>query len=409
MTTLDLNPFVVRGSGDRYTVVNPEGGQAICTSKAGVEAIRLLGEGCTVERARQILGQRYGHPAEAIDLEPLLQTLRSAGFVRSPDGRRIAAHEAPRRHALRLCLTLFVWSPLLELALRHLPPRLALPLAYRWFARAPNPDLEQHIAARLRCAPDLDGTDSGIARVARGNREALRKQFCDRLLLGSLPSARLRRWLGREVRVSGLEHLALARAGGTGAILCSFHLGSYGLIPFVLGARGVPLTVYGGFGEAARADVEAWLADRDLRGDQYPIRLAAGAMGLRALIGCLKRGETVLLYCDQAPAGADGSPASRGWIKVPFLGTRIWSARGLGWLQGKTGAAVLPAALLWEGRRGHHLRIGQPVHGPTTLEGNAADAGDAVVIAAYAVLEQYVREDPAQWLKWAEFDDMIAP
>jgi len=403
---LDLCPFWVKGAGDRYTVINREGGHAISTSKAGVEAIRLLSKGRTLERTRQVLGQRYGHPAQEINLEPLLHTLLSAGFVRSLDGGQVASRPAPGQHPLRLWLTLFVLSPLLEMAFRHLPTRLALSLAYRWLAQTPGPELERRILAGLHRAPHLDGTDRGIARVAAGSREALRKQFCDRLLLGSAPPHRLRRWLSQQVRVSGLEHLARARAGGTGVILCSLHLGSYGLIPFVLGARGLPVSVYGGFGDAARADVQAWLAERDLQGDPYPVRLVVGTMGLRALTRCLERGETVLLYCDQAPGEAGGSPGARGWIKVPLLGTRIWSARGLGWLQRSTGAAVLPVALFWEGRSGHHLRLGRQIHATDTREANAADV---VVIAAYGALEQYLRQDPAQWLKWAEFDDMIAP
>lgn len=403
---LGLWPFLVKGTGDRYTVISREGGQAISTSKAGVDAIRLLANGRTVEHTRQILGGRYGHPADAIDLEPLLHTLLSAGFVRVLDGRQVAGRGAPGPRGLRLWLTLFLWSPLLELALGHLPPRLALPLAYRWFARAPSPDLEGRIAANLRRVPDLDGTDQGIARVAARNREALRKQFCDRLLLGAAPPRRLRRWLSREVRVSGLEHLLRARAAGTGVMLCSLHLGSYGLIPFVLGARGVPVTVHAGFGSAAREEVSAWLAERSSRGDPYPVRVVAGAMGLRALARLLTRGETVLLYCDQAPGEAGGSPASRGWIKVPFLGTRIWVAGGLGWLRRKTGAALLPVAIFWEGRRGHDLRIGPQVIGPCAEQPSGIDAP---VLAAYGALEQYVRQDPAQWLKWAEFGNMIAP
>jgi lauroyl/myristoyl acyltransferase len=245
-----------------------------------------------------------------------------------------------------------------------------------------------------------------MARMAAANREALRRQFCDRLVLGSLPPGRLRRWLTGEVRVSGLEHLARARAGRDGIILCSFHLGSYGLVPFVLAARGVAVTVYVGFGTEERADLASRLADLAGRGDAYPVRIVGGRFGLRELARCLKRGETVLLYCDQMPGGEGSSPSAAGWIRVPFLGTRIWGPRGLGWLRRKTGAAVLPVALLWEGRWGHHLRIDPELAGLGPSQSNDIDA---VVMEAYRALERHVRRDPAQWLRWPDFGGMIPP
>lgn len=406
-STLRLCSFAVKGRGDHYSVISREGRQAINTSKAGVEAVRLLAAGRSVADTQRALGRAYGHPAEEIDLAPLLATLFASGFVQTLDGRPIARVAAPAGHRLRAWLTLLVWSPLLELALKQLPLRLALPLVYWWFARAPNPELGRRIAANLRLAPDLDHAPGEVARIAAEHRQALRKQFCDRLLLGSLPPRRARRWLAGQVRVSGLEHLARSAARGNGTILCSFHMGSYGLIPFVLGARRVAVTLYVGFGEEARADVATWLADRARHGDAYPVQLARGAMGLRLLLRCLERGETVLLYCDRAPGEAvPSSGHAAGRIRVPFLGTRIWSARGVGWLQRRTGAAVLPAVLLWEGGLGHHLHIEPEI----TAQGatGALQQVDAVVTAVHRVLERYVRREPAQWLKWEDFETMIA-
>jgi lauroyl/myristoyl acyltransferase len=402
---LRLFPFLVNGGGDRYTVINRVGGHAISTGQAGVEAIRLLGRGKSVEQARRILGRRYGHATRDINLAPLLNTLFQAGFVRSLDGRPITPPGAPAPQGLRFWINLRLLSPLLGLALKHLPPRFALRLAYRWFTEAQRPELERRIAANLRRAPRLAATDRGIARLAAANRAALRKQFCDRLLLGAVPPRRLHRWLSREVRVSGLEHLARARANGAGVILCSLHLGSYGLIPFVLGARGTPVTVYAGFGAAARADVDAWLSEQELGGERYPVSIAAGTIGLRSLVRSLEKGETVVFYCDQAAGESGGPPDNRGWISVPFLGTRIWIARGLGWLRHRTGAAVLPVALFWDEHGGHHLRIE-----PQLLIADAAvsQPADAPVMAAYQALERLVERAPAQWLKWAEFDGMIA-
>ena len=404
---LSLAPFVVKGKGDHYCVIHRHGRQALSTSRAGVQAIRLLAAGRSVQQAQEVLGRRYGLPAAEIDLAPLLGSLFASGFVRLLDGRPVAAAGEPGPHRLRVWLTLLVGSPLLELALKRLPLRLALPIVYRWLGRGSDHALEDRVAANLRRAPRLNLAPGEIARIVADNRQSLRKQHCDRLLLGSLPRHRARRWLAREIEVSGLEHLTRALASGRGAILCSFHMGSYGLIPFVLGARGVAVTMYAGFGEDARADVAAWLAERAARHDSYPVRITGGVMGLRVLLRSLARGETVLLYCDRAlgEAGSAGSVA-RSPISVPFLGTRIWSARGLGWLHRETGATVLPAVLLWEGRRRHHLHIGSAITG----EHGAGAVRDisAVMVRAFGALEGHVRRHPGQWLKWGDFGTMVA-
>jgi lauroyl/myristoyl acyltransferase len=119
---------------------------------------------------------------------------------------------------------------------------------------------------------------------------------------------------------------------------------------------------------------------------------------LRALIQGLERGETVLLYCDRAPR-LDGPR-----IPLPFLGTQVWGARGAGWLRRRTGADLLPVALLWEGRDGHHLHID-----PEIACGRGGAAGDADAMrAVYGALEKYARRHPEQWLKWVELGGMLA-
>lgn len=405
-STLGLYPFYVKGKSDHYIVVGLENRRAISTTKAGVEVIRLLAKGRTVSDTRCALGRRYGRPPDEVDLTPLLGTLFASGFVRTLDGREVATRSKPIRRNLRLWLALFVSTPLLELVLRYLPPRRALPIAYRWFGRSPgaNPDLERRIATNLRRTPALGRTAAEIAGIAAANAHVLRKQFCDRLLLTAVPPRRLRRWLGEEVLVTGLEHLARARASGRGTILCSFHIGSYGLIPFVLAARGMAVTVYAGFGSEARADIATWLAER-ARGDAYPMRVVGGAMGLRALVRCLEQGETVLLYCDREPGEAGSSRQVQGHLGVPFLGTRIWTARGAAWLRSKTGAAMLPVVLLWVGRRGHHLYIEPEL--ACNEQTDRSNEMEAAMAAVYGVLERYVRRDPAQWLKWADFGGMV--
>lgn len=403
MTTLDLYPVIVKGRADQYVVISRQGRQAISTGKAGVEAIRLLGSGRTVDHARRILARRYRKPPEDIDLAPLVETLLASGFVRSLDGQRFVGAGSPRPRGFGAGLPLPGWSGLLELALRLVPPRVSLFLAYRWFAPPSNPDPLGRIEANLRRAPALPAAAPGLARIAASHHQALRKQFCDRLLLASLPLRRLRGWL-RAVPISGLEHLERARAERRGAILCALHLGSYSLIPCVLAARGFPVAVYAGFDGSTLDNLTEWLGRRDSRHDPWPLRIVGGPLGLRTLAQSLDRGETVLLYCD--PVRRADAPRERsGLIPVPFLGTRVWTARGAAWLHLRSGAPLLPAALRWRGVAGHRLDVGPAI--PVSAAGGREGAMDGVMSAIFGALERPVRQHPEQWLRWHEFDRMI--
>jgi len=402
-STLELVPTLIRGTGDRFIVANRFSRGAIVTGSAGVRAIELLSDGRTLGEIKQVLARDCRCAPEEIDVGPLVAALWSVGLVSAVEGRRIAATPAPRPRSAGLYFALFVLSPLLSLVLRYVPLKLALWVAYRSFG-ARNPLLEHRIQVNLHAAPDLHLSDQGVRSIAADNSRNVRRQFIDRVLLGSLSPRRVERWLQDAASISGMEHLERSIASGRGTILCSYHMGSYSLIPFILGARGVALTVLGGFGERDQAAVAQGMALMSGSEVTFPVRVVSGRWALRALVTSLERGETVLLYCDRALPRADGVSRSGAAPRVPFLGTAVYATAGVARLSERTGAAILPTVLLWDGDQRHHLIIE-----PEVTRDPSADPTTRVPAATadvYRVLERYVRWYPADWLKWKDFRDM---
>ena len=400
---LQLFPVFVKRRDDRCVVVSPSRQRAIVTEPAGVRAVELLRAGRTLGEVQQTLAREYGCDPASVDVAPLVQALWRAGLVRAVDGRPVSASPRGRFPAVGLYWALFVLNPVLSLLLRYAPLRVAVWVAHRALGRRDR-QLELRIAGNLGAAPALAATERERQAIAAANRRNLRKLLVDRALLGALPPRRLQHWLRRAARVSGLEHLERALATGGGAVLCGFHVGSYSLIPFILGARGVPLTVLGGFGEAGEKAIAGWMAGLADRGYGLPVRVVSGRWGLRHLVKALADGKTVLLYCDRALGRGESAAEPRALARVPFLGTTVCAPMGISWLCERTGAVVLPTVLLWEGDQRHHLIIE-----PEVCVGGVSDSSPrsaAVAAAVYRVLDRYVRRYPAQWLKWKDFHRM---
>ena len=406
-SSLDLFPFFVKGKNDQYLVVRKDEKRMIATRKVGIEAIRLLGRGRTIAETKRELGRRYDCDGDAIDVTSLIDSLLRAEFVRRIDGHRIPSRF--RRNlgeAARSFLTLFVVAPLMNFVLEYLPLKPALALAHqRWF-RVRNKNLEERVLTNYRSVPRLakKGTEGDVTAVCAATCRNVRRAYAEGLLLQAMGPVRVHRWLQEYTRISGLDHLTESLAGGRGTILCSFHVGSFSLVPFILGARGIALTAYGAIGNGQRAAIAQGTADMRQRVGGYPVTMINGQMGARPLLRCLERGETVLLFCDQELNAADRRARTANLPRVEFLGREIYAMKGIGWLQWKTGASVVPAVVVWEGKRRHHLIIEPQLHFPPA--GGDREHIQAVTAAVFGVLERYVRRDPVQWLKWQHLHEM---
>ncbi len=181
----------------------------------------------------------------------------------------------------------------------------------------------------------------------------------------------------------GLEHLDAALASGNGAILALPHVGDWDFGGAWLVQRGYPVTVVVERVEPAEL-LDWFIARRAGAGlTVIPLGPRAGPAALRDL----RANRVVCLLCDRDIVG--------GGVGVEFFGERTTLPGGPASLALRTGAALLPTAVYFDGTDGHRGVIRPPLR----LERTGTRANDvARVTQELAVeLESLIRNAPSQW------------
>lgn len=388
-TRLRLFPIMVTGGPDRYLVIRRDTGKILQTTASGIESIKLLRKGLTVDATRAAIGVKYGCAAVDVDIMPLLESLIAADFVEAIDGRTISVRQ---RHGVWASWRRYGAYRLAQIAMtlvRRAPIGVSTRLVLR---RRPSRDpvVVEQVARNMRRVPALARAADDIERQAAENGAVLRGFFLERLLLAGLPPATLDRWLRTRARVDGLAHLDRAVARGQGVILCGFHVASYSMIPFILACRGYAQTVLMDATDDSAREIRGRIAQIRDAGYAYEIEPVAAERGARTILRGVQHGAIVLLLFD-----ATVKP-SREHAKVPFLGASLRVARGVAWLASRTSAPVLPVSIRGEGTGRYCLEIREPL---TELERST----EYTTLAALArVLERDVLDQPAAWLKWKD-------
>ena len=392
-TRLRLFPLLVKAGAGQYLVIRRDTGRMLRTTESGVESIRLLRKGLTIDGTRAAVGAKYGCAAADVDIMPLITRLLDADFVEAIDDRTISARRAIgvwawcRRHAM------FLLAPMLSKVIRWAPIGVSVRLILR---RRPSRDpvAVEQIARNMRRVPALAAGGVDIDRLAAENGAALRGFYFERLLLAGLTPASLDHWLRTRARVDGLAHLEGALAGGRGAILCAFHMTSYSMIPFVLASRGYPQTVLMDATDDSAREVRARITQVQDAGYPYAIEPVAAHRSARIVLRRLQGGTPALLLFDPTV------PPSRKHATVPFLGASLRVARGLARLALRTSVPVLPVCIRSEGTGRYRIEIRSPLTEPER-------ATEQTMLAALArTLESEVLARPATWLKWRDFHNM---
>lgn len=187
------------------------------------------------------------------------------------------------------------------------------------------------------------------------------------------------------VECEGLERLATARQTGRGVILFTGHIGAWELSSFVFSVFDQPL----GF-LVRRIDnpkVEA-LVDRyrTSRGNRtIDKRLAA-----REMLQILRRGERLGILVDL-------NTLEREAVFVDFFGRKAATTFLVAKLALRTGADVFPVFAPWDNtRKKFVVQVGEPLRVDNT--GNETEDIQRLTQAMTAVVEDYVRRYPDQWL-----------
>ena len=391
---LRIFPTIVQASAGQYLVIRRDTGTMVQTTESGVESIRLLQQGLTIDGTRAAIGGKYDCDPADVDIMPLVECLLASDFVAQIDGRTIARSSPRLVRVVRGMWTAYVSAPLLSILIRRAPLGATLRLLLR-ARRASNPLLVSQVTDNMRRVPAVARPGIDVERLAAGNCAALKGFYFERLLLAALPPARLDRWLRKRACVEGARHLDRALADGRGAILCAFHTASYSMVPFILAARGYAQTILMEASAESASQVRARIEEIQRAGYPYALEPVAVGRGLRGLVRALNRGGTVLLLFDPT-IGKDDEH-----LKTPFLGGWLRVARGVAWLAARTAAPLLPVTLSSE----PHGRYRLAIHAPLAVE--QSEGAEAVVAALARLLESEVLARPEAWLKWKDVHQMV--
>jgi Kdo2-lipid IVA lauroyltransferase/acyltransferase len=187
---------------------------------------------------------------------------------------------------------------------------------------------------------------------------------------------------GAEERLRGLM------AQGRGLIMVSGHIGHWELLARRVVRAGVPSATIARAGSDPKLDA---VLGQFRREGAFDVLLRDAPSTGRAIIRCLRQGKLLGLLIDQ-DTRVQG-------VFVPFFGHPAWTPRAAGDLALRFKA---PVAAIWSRRRGprpgdgHELSV---VEVPYDAEAPDREAESVRITAACtALLEQAIREHPAEWV-----------
>lgn len=300
-------------------------------------------------------------------------TVRTEGRAEAPERAGGVAQPPERKREL---LTYWAYRAA-ERLICSLPRGLVLPIA----SAAGNVAYDLGGAKRDLIHANLGqamGLPPGDRRVARASRRAFRnyaKYLADVMRFPALTNADAERL----VAIDNVEVLADARAGGTGVLVCTVHIGGMDMIGPGLKAAGEELHV---------------VADDTTYGRLYDhlkrVRAEHGFMiigwrNLRGLFRVLRAGGSLVLFCDGGYRAGD--------VPVEFLGAPTTFPAGPATLSARSGAPMIP---VWCQRteRDTFVARGLPViratgDTPAEIQRATQDLADA--------LGAVIAEAPEQW------------
>lgn len=186
----------------------------------------------------------------------------------------------------------------------------------------------------------------------------------------------------RRIELAGFEHFEAMRDDGEPGVVFSGHIGNWELMARAAAARGAALNlIY----RAPNNPYLQWLFDLRQSGDAEMVR--KGAEGAKQALSLLKKGAHLGMLVDQKMN--DGVP-------VPFFGRDAMTAPALALFAMRFRCPVLPGRI--ERLGGARFRI--TVLPPMEFEWTGDRHADVVaaMTKVNAVLEQWIRERPEQWL-----------
>jgi KDO2-lipid IV(A) lauroyltransferase len=189
----------------------------------------------------------------------------------------------------------------------------------------------------------------------------------------------------RVVVHDGLENYLEAVRRGRGVIFMTAHFGAWELSSFAHALYGYPLKFV--VRPIDNGRVEDLISHYRTLSGNAPIQRRSAA---RDIVRALRRNESVGILFDQNTTRSEG-------VFAEFFGLPAATTPSIALLALRTGAAVVPGFLIWDGKIGRHrLRLDPPVELT-----NTGDLDRDVLENTRRfnkILEEYIREYPDQWL-----------
>ena len=179
--------------------------------------------------------------------------------------------------------------------------------------------------------------------------------------------------------IIGKEHLEEGLARGKGVIMATGHFGNFERISTWFSLAGYPISVI--IRDADQEDVNQLV--NNIR-TQYGTKIIPRGNAARPMLECLRRNEIIGIISDQNAEDAF----------LPFFGKPAGTNLGVGVIQERTGAAVLPTTCVHLGRNRYRLQF-YPLLEPLE-EGKLK--GEGMLRAINLWLEAVILEHPEQWL-----------
>ncbi len=277
-------------------------------------------------------------------------------------------------HPLEAAAALMVYS-----LMRVLPIDMASALG-GWLGRTVGP----HIPVSARAVKNLSAafpekSPAEIAAIVRAMWDNLGRMAAEYPHLGEInvydPEGR--------VEVSGAEYADLLRDDGRGGIFFSGHIANWEIVSLGATQRGLPLDRV--YREANNRLVE-WLYQHGRAAVEGAL-IPKGPAGARGLLSSLKNNRHIAMMVDQKMN--DGIP-------VPFFGRDVMTAPALAELALRYDCPVVPARV--KRLKGAHFKI--LIYPPMKLVKTGDHQADVAANMAQvnAILEQWIRDTPEQWL-----------
>jgi Kdo2-lipid IVA lauroyltransferase/acyltransferase len=198
----------------------------------------------------------------------------------------------------------------------------------------------------------------------------------------------------RNVEIEGVENFRKAHEKGAGVIILMGHCGNWELTALALSVRVTKLKA------VARALDNPFLnklveRTREKFGNKVIYKRGA----LRKILTSLRKNEAVVILMDQSVISSEG-------VIAEFLGKKDYTLKTPALIAMKTGCSVVPV-FIKRVNGGHRITIGEEIDLDRTEISDQAVHRNTVRLSGY--IEEYVRQNPSEWLwihrRWKRIKD----